>query len=99
MRFAERFAEKLRRFGEEYVINGNTEAGMFKLLDTGNMSLYLDDIERMGITHPALMLATTPDVVIGVGDPLTRDGRAYTVLKTAVHRIAGEPVVRIAILN
>lgn len=99
MRFAERLASKLDRFGEEYTANGDTHLGMFKLLDNGTMNLYLDDIERMGITHPALLLATKPDVGIGIGDTLTRNGRTYTVLKTAVHYIAGVAIVRIVILN
>ncbi|MGI6295481.1 MAG: hypothetical protein ACOX3G_05280 [Armatimonadota bacterium] len=99
MRFAERFASKLDRFGEEYSLSGDTYLGMFKLLDIGNMSLYLDDIERMGVTHPALLLATKPDVSIGIGDTITRSGQNYTVLKTAIHYIAGIAIVRIAILN
>ncbi len=99
MRFAERFAGKLDRFGEEYSVSGETYVGMFKLLDTGAMSLYLDDIERMGITHPALLLATKPDVVINVGDTVTRHSKNYTVLKTAIHYIAGVAIVRVAILN
>ncbi len=99
MSFAERFASKLDRFGEEYTTGGNTHMGIFKLLDPGAMSLYLDDIERMGITHPALLMATKPDVVINVADTVTRNGRNYTVLKTAVHYIAGVAIVRIAILN
>ena len=63
------------------------------------MRLYLDDIESMGLTHPALMLVTEPDVDIDVGDSISRDDRSYMVLKTAVHRIAGVAVVKITILS
>ena len=63
------------------------------------MSLYLDDVERMGVVHPALLLVTEPGVPISESDTLTRDGRTYTVLKTSLHRIGDTSVVRIAILS
>lgn len=99
MRFVDRVAHKLDFFGETFSVNGNACQGMFKLLDTGTMRLYLDDIESMGITHPALALVTTPDANVDVGDSISRDDRSYTVLKIATHRIGGNAVIKIAILS
>lgn len=99
MHFAKRIARKLAKFGEHFTVNGTTHQGVFKILDSGTMNLYLDDVERMGVVHPALLLVTEPDVPIEADDTLTRDGRTYTVLKTSLHRIGDTSVVKIAILS
>ncbi len=99
MHFAERIASKIERFGEQFTIDGLTYRGMFKPLDSGTLSVYLDDVEKMGVTHPALLLVIAPDVPIDAQHPITRDGRTYNVLKTALHRIGDTPVVKIAILS
>jgi hypothetical protein len=99
MHFAERIAKKLAKFGEQFTVNSTTYLGVFKILDSGTMNAYLDDVERMGVMHPALLLMTGPDVPIAPTDNITRDGRTYTVLKTSLHRIGETSVVKIAILN
>lgn len=99
MRFAERIASKLTRFGEEFQIDGVAYRGIFKPLDSGTLNTYLDDVEKMGVTHPALLLVTGADVPIDLNDSITRDGRTYSVLKTALHRIGDTPVVKIVILS
>jgi len=99
MLFAERIASKLAKFGEEFTVNSETYLGVFKVLDSGTMNTYLDDVERMGVVHPALLLVTEPSVSIDVDDTLTRDGRTYTVLKTALHRIGDTSVVKVVILS
>jgi hypothetical protein len=99
MHFAERIARKLASFGEQFTVSGTTHLGIFKILDSGTMNVYLDDVERMGVVHPALLLVTAPDVPIETDDTLTRDGRTYTVLKTSLHRIGDTAVVKIIILS
>lgn len=99
MHFAERIASKLSRFGEPFVVGGVTYKGVFKPLDSGTINVYLDDVEKMGVTHPGLFLVTAPDVPIKAQDSITRDDRTYSVLKTSLHRIGDTPVVKIAILS
>src|SRR5665811_1587262 len=66
---------------EQFTVNGTTHRGVFKILDSGTLNAYLDDVERMAVTHPALLLVTEPTVTINVNDSITRDGRIYTVFK------------------
>ena len=99
MHFAERIAKKLAVFGEQFTVNGTSHLGVFKILDSGTMNVYLDDVERMGVMHPALLLVTGPDVSIAPDDTVTRDGRTYTVLKTSLHRIGDTSVVKVVILS
>ena len=96
--FVERIASKLEKFGEQFTCDGNTYDGIFRILDTGTMRIYLDDVEIMGVVKPGLMLVTEPDADIEVDDTITRDGRVYTVLKQSLHRISGTSVVMIVIL-
>ncbi len=98
MSFLDRVLTGLRRAGEEFTVNGNTYRGVFRLLDTGTMRTYLDDVEAMGIARPGLLLITQGDASISVSDTITRDGRTYTVLKTSQHRVGGVTVVKQAIL-
>lgn len=99
MHFIERIAKKIANFGESFTLNGVTYKGVFKLLDSGTMRTYLDDVEMMGVVHPGLLLVTGVDVPISEDNTLTRDSRTYTVLKTALHRIGNTTVVKIAILS
>lgn len=99
MHFAERIARKLADFGEQFTVGAISYRGIFKPLDSGTLRTYLDDVEVMGVTHPALLLITGPDLPIGPGDTITRDSRTYTVLKTALHRIGDTAVVKMAILS
>ena len=96
--FEARIAKKLDKFGEQFTCDGNTYNGVFRILDTGTMRTYLDDVEVMGVTKPGLLLVTDPDADIEIDDTITRDGRVYTVLKLSLHRISGTPVVMIVIL-
>lgn len=88
----------LKRIGEAFTIRGSTCLGVFKLLDSGTMRNYLDDVEVMGVTKPGLLLVTGSSTSIVDNDTITRDGRTYTVLKTSQHRIGGVVVMRIAVL-
>jgi len=99
MHFAERIATKLARFGEEFTLGGTTYRGIFKALDSGTMRTYLDDVEIMGVVHPALLLVTGPDVPIDTEDTVDRDGRTYYVLKTSLQRIGDTAVAKIAVLS
>lgn len=98
MRYCERIAKKLEKHGEEFTVNSNTYRGVFRILDSGTMRTYLDDVEIMAVTRPGLLLVTVPDAVINSNDTVTRDGREYVVFKTSLHRIGGVPVVKLAIL-
>ena len=98
MVIADRILKKLDKIGEQFTVNGNTYHGVFKILDTGTMRTYLDDVEVMGVVRPGLLLVTEADASVAEGDNITRDGRTYEVLKTSQHRIAGVAVVKIAIL-
>lgn len=99
MHFAERIASKLARFGEQFTVNGTTHRGVFKILDSGTLNAYLDDVERMAVTHPALLLVTEPTVTINVNDSITRDGRIYTVFKTALQRVGDAALAKVVILS
>ena len=98
MPFAERIAKKLSRHGEQFTVGSNTYRGVFKVMDTGTMRTYFDDVEVMGITRPGLLLVTQADADIDPTDTITRDGRTYTVLKTALHRIGGATVAKLVLL-
>lgn len=99
MHFLERIARKLADFGEQFTVDSVNYRGVFKALDSGTLRAYLDDVEMMGVTHPALLLITGPDVPIAVSDTITRDSRTYTVLKTALHRIGDTSVMKMVILS
>ena len=99
MHFAERIARKFADFGEQFTLGSVAYRGVFKALDSGTLRTYLDDVEMMGVTHPALLLVTEPDVPIGVGNTITRDSRVYTVLKTALRRIGDTSVMKMVILS
>lgn len=98
MSLVERIAKKLARFGEQFTVGANTYRGVFKVLDSGTMRMYFDDVETMGITRPALLLITQPDAAITTGNTITRDGRVYTTLKTANQRVAGVVVAKLVFL-
>lgn len=96
--FKERIDAALSRIGEDFTIRSTTYRGVFKLLDSGTMRTYLDDVEVMGVTKPGLFLVTGSDTSIVENDTITRDGRIYTVLKTSEHRISGVVVMKTAVL-
>ena len=97
--FAERVVRKLKRHGELFTVGGNTYHGVFKILDTGTMRNYLDDVEAMGVVKPGLLLVTEPTADLSVGNEITRDELVYRVLKTSLHRIGEIVVVKIAVLS
>ncbi len=99
MHFAGRIARKLADFGEQFTLDSTQYRGIFRPLDSGTLRIYLDDVEMMAVTHPALLLVTGPDVPVSVSDTITRDSRVYTVLKSAIHRIGDTPVAKMAILS
>lgn len=96
--YARRLETKLERCGEEFTCGGNTLRGVFRVLDTGTMRSYLDDVEAMGVDRPGLLLVTEGEAQVDVDDTITRDGRDYTVLKVSRHRIGDVTLVKIAIL-
>lgn len=98
MGFIQRIKKKLGVAGEEFTIGANTYTGVFRILDSGTLRNYLDDVEIMGVTKPGLLLVTDADTPISVSDTITRDGRNYTVLKISAHRIGGVAVVKLAVL-
>ena len=97
--FHERLLKKFQQFGEAFTVNGNTYRGVFKVLDSGTFNSYLDSVESMSVIKPGLALITQGDAIISVNDTITRDGRTYTVLKTAVHRMGDTGVVKMVILS
>ena len=97
--FVERLAAKLSRAGEEFSVGGVTCRGVFRILDTGTMRNYLDDVEVMGITRPGLLLVTAADAPVDANDTISRDGRTYTVIKTSLHRIGNAAIVKVAVLS
>ena len=54
---------------------------------SGDLRTYLDDVELMSVTHPAIKLTLSGDSLIAVSDQFSRDSRAYTVLKVFLHRV------------
>ncbi|MHB9035095.1 MAG: hypothetical protein ACYC64_00410 [Armatimonadota bacterium] len=98
MPFLERIQKKLAKHGEEFTVTGGTYHGVFRMLDSGTMSTYLDDVEKMGVSHPGLLLITEGNANVQVNDTLTRDGRTYTVLRTSQHRIGEVTVAKLVIL-
>jgi hypothetical protein len=96
--FNERAKAKLERYGEEFEIDSFPFRGVFRVLDSGTLRAYLDDVEAMAVVHPALLLITAGDTPIIVNDTITRDGRTYTVLKVSNHRIGDTTVVKLAVL-
>lgn len=99
MGYLARFKKKLEKAGEQFTVNGNTYRGIFRILDSGTMRTYLDDVETMAVVRPGLLLVTQSDAAIAVDDTITRDGRTYTVLKTSNHRIGEITVVKVAVLS
>jgi len=94
----DRIKKKFAKHGEQFTVGSNTYRGVFSVLNSGMMSSYLDDVERMDVTRPGLLLVTQGDASIAVNDQITRDGRVYTVRKTSNHRIGDTTVVKIAVL-
>jgi hypothetical protein len=100
MLYKQRIDKQFSRFGEAFSINGTTPAkGFFQQLDTGRMHIYLDDTEVAMMIRPGLFLVVPADTVIAAGNTIARDGRTYTVLKTANQRIKDTVMVKIAILG
>ena len=95
----ERFQKKLSQFGEAFTVGSNTYRGIFKILDSGTLNSYLDSVEAMGVTKPGLSLVTQADAIINVNNTIIRDGRTYTVLKTALHKIGDTAVFKMVILS
>jgi hypothetical protein len=98
MSFLTRIRKKLHIAGEQFTVGANTYHGVFKILDTGTMRIYLDDAEVMAVERPGLVLIADVDASIAAGNTITRDGREYYVMKVATHRIGGVAMVKIAIL-
>ena len=98
MQFSERIAKKLEKHGEAFTVNGHTYRGVFRILDSGTMRAYLDDVEVMAVTHPGLLLVTVPDAEINQYDHINRDNRDYVVFKSSLHRIGDVSVVKLVIL-
>lgn len=94
----ERIDRALERIGEEFVVRGSIYKGVFKLLDSGTMRTYLDDVEAMGVTKPGLLLVTGSSASILVDDTITRDSRSYFVMKISQHKIDGVVVMQTAVL-
>jgi hypothetical protein len=99
MGFLERISGGMKRYGEAFQLSGTTYYGVFKLLDSGTMHTYLDDVESMGVTRPGLTLVTDCNTPIAENNSIVRDGRTYTVLRVSVHRIAGVAVAKVAVLG
>jgi hypothetical protein len=98
MPYLQRILTKFRKLGEQFTVGSHTYRGIFKILDSGTMRTYLDDVEVMGVVKPGLLLVTQADADIDVDDTITRDSRTYTVLKTSLNRIAGVAVSKVVIL-
>jgi len=94
MSIAGRLKQKMRN-GEQFSLKGDIHKGIFRLLDSSTMCVYLDDDPD---ERPGLLLMTDPHVPICVGDQLARGDRTYSVLRAMTHNIAGIPMVKIAIL-
>ena len=99
MRFLDRINKKLAKYGESFTVTGGTYRGIFSMLSTSTMNVYLDDAEIMGVEHPGLLLLTQGDANINVNDTLTRDGRIYKILRTSKHRIGDTSVIKLAIMT
>ncbi len=61
-------------------------------LDSGTMRTFLDDVETMGVTHPALKGTVAGDSTVAVNDTFTREGVTYTVLKVFFHRVGSDVI-------
>jgi hypothetical protein len=95
-----RIEKKINKHGESFLINGTTAAkGFFRVLDSGTMRNYLDDVEIMAVIKPALFLVTLQSTPIAVDNTIARDGRTYVVRKVATERFAGVAVAKVAILS
>ena len=100
MTLLSRIDRKIKKHGEEFLVNGVTpEKGFFRVLDTGKMHAYLDDTEAATVIRPALFLVTSADAAIAVDDTIARDGRNYLVRKLSIERFGGEAVVKVAVLT
>jgi hypothetical protein len=100
MLFKPRIDKKFEQLGESFLLNGTTPMkGFFQDLDSGRARIYLDDIEIMSLTRPALLLVVPAGATIAVNNTIARDGRTYSVVKIAKERIKDEVVAQIAILN
>lgn len=59
---------------------------------SGDINAYLDDVEKMGVTYPALKLTLAGDSLLAVSDAFTRDSRSFSIFKVFKHRIGSEVV-------
>ena len=93
------------RYGEGYTLTragvSRGRLGMFALLDGPATGTYFDGNESVGLLRPALSLSSDgadPDPP-AVGDLFFRDGRLWTVRKTHLFRLAGTPLLALALCD
>ncbi|MFQ3549973.1 MAG: hypothetical protein SNJ70_09520 [Armatimonadota bacterium] len=98
MPISDRVDTAVDRVGESFNLNGITYKGVFKLLDSGTMRTYLDDIEVLGLAKPAWFLTTKANVPLSIGDTITRGSVNYQVLKCIKVYVSGIAVACNAVL-
>lgn len=100
MSLAARIKVKFDKHGESYMANGTVPGkGFFKILDSGTMRSYFDDIEISTFLKPALLLIVSSDAVLNVNDSIQRDGVTYKVRKIIKERFKGEVIFKLAPLT
>jgi hypothetical protein len=100
VRYKKRIDEMIALHGEEFTINGTTEAkGFFMLTDLTRMNTFFDGIELSGFQRPLLTLQFSADTVLALADTIERDGQVYQVSRLAKYRVDNEVAMQSAILT
>lgn len=55
--------------------------GIYRILDRGTMSTYLNDTEMLGVVRPGAIVFLKSDTTVVLSDVFSRDGRDYYILR------------------
>jgi len=102
----DRFDAAVDRLGEAITwtkLNGS--AGSFahncivRQAESGILNMYLDSVEQMALSRPALVVICKSGTAVIVADTFTRDSVNYVCVKRGIHRLGNEIIGRTAIMN
>lgn len=99
MKLKERVDKTFDMYGEEFLINGiNRSKGFFQCMDSAGIRTYFSYGEQDSVPKSALVLMSTADAVVAVGDSVDRMPRTYTVARLSEQQVRNTVVMRILLL-
>jgi hypothetical protein len=102
----DRFDASIVKLGETIswtMLNGSAIGQPFshpaicRPLTSSEASTFLDDVERMSISHPGLYMTVKSSLSVIANDTFGRDGRSYTVLRVFSNKNGSDVVTKTVI--